>query len=390
MVVKSSFHGLASRLTSSLTFTAAAALMWQFAAVTPAAAQQAEVETVEITGSRIKSENVVSANPVAVVTSDDIAKTKADTVEDILSHMGIADFTNGIASSSNNGGVGASEVGLRYLGPTRTLILVNGQRFVGTDTEGSSTAVDLNNIPVSMIDHIEVLKDGASSVYGADAIGGVINIITKKNASGVTAESYTGGSGHGDGFTWGLGSTLGANFDRGNILISVGTDNRDAIKQTARDWSSNHYIGTAEEGADGISSKYPVPTVGSTAYLGNGQTINLHNPAAASLIPNTVYLPNIGKTYYALDTYALLQGEMDHKQINMTGHYDITDNVTAILEGFYTDRRSREQLNPEPLSSTISTLFYPGLVIPATNPYNTTGTAVNMNWRNSGIGTAHL
>jgi iron complex outermembrane receptor protein len=383
MVVKSS--GASRRVAAGLTLTAAAALMWNFAGVAPAAAQQA-VETVEITGSRIKNPNVESPAPIATMSAEDIAATKATSVEDVLTHMGIGDFSGGFSANSNNSGSGSSVVGLRNLGSARTLVLVNGQRYVSTDFQQASTAVDLNNIPMSMIDHIEVLKDGASSVYGADAIGGVINIITKSHATGVTADSYIGGSEHGDGFTWSLDSTMGANSDRGNLLVAVGADSRDPIKQTARDWSKNLYIGTSAEGGNLISSRLPVPTSGSTAYLANGQTVNLHDPNSANLIPNTVYLPGFGKTYYNLDSYPLLQGSLDRKQLNMTGHYDLTDDVTAIVEGFYTDRNSQEQLNPEPLASSSTTALYPGLVIPASNPYNHTGQNIPINWRSQELG----
>ncbi|MDR3438367.1 TonB-dependent receptor domain-containing protein [Telmatospirillum sp.] len=385
MVVKS--YGLSGRLTSGLTLTAAVALMWQFAGVTPAAAAQSGgVETVEITGSRIKNANIEGANPVATVTADDIAATKATTVEEILSHMGVVQAT--ASSADNNAGNGVSLLGLRNLGATRTLVLVNGQRFVATDYQQPFTAVDMNAIPVSMIERIDVLKDGASSVYGADAIGGVVNIITKKNASGTTAESYIGGAGKGDGFTWGLNSTMGANFDRGNVLVEVGTDHRDEIKQSSREWAKSQYFGTAAEGAAGMpySGYTPVPTSGNTAYLGNGQTVDLRNPSSTKLIPDTVYIPALGKSKYDLTTYPYLQGSLDRKQLNMTGHYDLTDNITAIVEGFYTDRTSREQLNPQPLGPGVTTTFYPGLYIPASNPYNKTGSDVGVNWRPVQVG----
>ncbi|MTJ80675.1 MAG: TonB-dependent receptor plug domain-containing protein, partial [Telmatospirillum sp.] len=158
MVVKSTLPGLSRRLTSGMTLTAAAALMWQFAGIAPASAQQAGVDTVEVTGSRIKSANTDSPNPIARVSADDIAATKATTVEDILQHIGVVQSTS--SAADNNAGNGSSTMGLRNLGATRTLVLVNGQRFVSTDWQQAFTAVDMNAIPVSMIDHIDVLKDG--------------------------------------------------------------------------------------------------------------------------------------------------------------------------------------------------------------------------------------
>src|SRR5262249_10153057 len=138
----------------------------------PAAAGAPPVEEIVVTGSRIRTSDVTAAAPLTVVTSQQIAQTKAVTVEQYLRKLPDLDSPGGITSNDNNGGVGAAEFGLRNLGPQRTLVLVNGLRFPFTDTQGSVAAVDLNNIPTSMIDHIEILRDGASSIYGADAIGG--------------------------------------------------------------------------------------------------------------------------------------------------------------------------------------------------------------------------
>jgi len=165
-------------------------------------------ETIQVTGTRIRNTDAQAANPITVISSEDIAKEKATTVEDILKKLPSLDFSLGINANSNNGGDGASEIGLRNLGPTRTLVLVNGYRFVNTDTEGASTAVDLNSIPVQMIDHVEVLRDGAASIYGADAIGGVVNLITKQHYNGVEIHGSVGETSYADGLNYSVGSMI--------------------------------------------------------------------------------------------------------------------------------------------------------------------------------------
>ncbi|MEI9988244.1 MAG: TonB-dependent receptor plug domain-containing protein [Aliidongia sp.] len=95
-----------------------------------------QTETIQVTGTRIRNTDAQAANPITVVSSEDIAKEKATDVEDILKKLPSIDFSGGISGNSNNGGDGASEIGLRNLGPTRTLVLVNGYRFPNTDTEG--------------------------------------------------------------------------------------------------------------------------------------------------------------------------------------------------------------------------------------------------------------
>ena len=122
-------------------------------------------------------------------------------------------------------------MGCSNLGPARTLVLVNGLRFPFTDTQGAVAAVDFNNIPTSMIDHIEILRDGASSIYGADAIAGVVNVITKQNFNGFEVDGSVGQTSYNDGTQYSTSATLGQSFDRGNILINLSYDNRDRDSQ---------------------------------------------------------------------------------------------------------------------------------------------------------------
>jgi len=354
-----------------------------------------QTETIQVTGTRIRNTDAQAANPITVVSSEDIAKEKSTNVEDVLKKLPSIDFSGGISSNSNNGGDGASNIGLRNLGPTRTLILVNGYRFPNTDTEGASNAVDLNSIPVQMIDHIEVLRDGASSVYGADAIAGVVNIITKQHFNGVEVHGSVGETSYSDGLTYSAGSLMGSDFDRGNILIDVETSHRDPISQSARAWSTDQFFGTDAAGP-AISSKLPFLTgklggVGPTlAFVGPGNVVPLSSPTLNS---QPLLISAFGSHFLDLSQQPVLTVGLETKQINFAGHYDILPNVTAVLEAFYTDRTSTEQLNPEPLSATITTGIYPGLVIPALlpdgtkNPKNPYGVDItNANFRPFGGG----
>jgi iron complex outermembrane recepter protein len=350
--------------------------------VTPALAQDApqtgeaaaQTETIQVTGTRIRNTDAQAANPITVVSSEDIAKEKSTTVEDVLKKLPSIDFSGGLNAAANNGGDGASEIGLRNLGPTRTLILVNGYRFPNTDTQGAATAVDLNSIPVNMIDHIEVLRDGAASIYGADAIAGVVNIITKQHFNGVEVHGAVGETSYGDGLNYSAGSMMGSDFDRGNVLIDVETSHTDPISQGARSWSTNNFLGNPDAACANCSSKLPFLTGnignGSTtfAFLGPNNVVPLGSP---SLAKQPLVINSGGSSLLDLTQQPDLTVGQETKQINFSGHYDILPNVTAVLEAFYTDRTSTEVLNPEPLSATISTLVYPGLVIPALLPDGT-------------------
>ena len=189
MTFKHSFH-----VRSALLVSAALSAM-----VVAAQAQQTEsTEAVVVTGSRIPTTNATSVSPLSTATAAQIAETSAFSVEDVLVKLTGPDNTGGTAKSTNNGGGGFSNIGLRNLGPSRTLVLVDGQRLIpGTQSGFNSSVPDLNSVPVSLVDRVEVLRDGASSIYGADAIGGVINIITKKDFEGLRFDSMLGTSQHG-------------------------------------------------------------------------------------------------------------------------------------------------------------------------------------------------
>ena len=141
-----------------------------------------KLDTIEVTGSRIRRTDYETAQPVVVVTREDIERTGLTNIGDILQRIPAAG--SALNRAFNNGGAGTTEVDLRNLGSNRVLVLVNGHRWVNGTSFANTSAVDLNTIPVSIIERIEVLKDGASAIYGSDAITGVVNIITRKDFSG--------------------------------------------------------------------------------------------------------------------------------------------------------------------------------------------------------------
>ncbi|MDB5362111.1 MAG: TonB-dependent receptor [Rhodospirillales bacterium] len=373
------------------------ALLPVFAAV-PALAQSApQTETIEVTGSRIKNTDAQAANPITVITSEDIAKTSAVTTEDIIRKLPVIDNNGaGVGSSINNGSFGSSTASLRNLGYTRTLILLDGKRLPFTDFGASADAVDLNSIPASMIDHIDVLRDGASSIWGADAVGGVINIILKKHFQGVEIDGSVGETSHGDGLTYSVGSTVGADFDRGNIVINASHDHRDPILQINRDWASNEFKGTPNIGSGPISSRAPglkgtIPGIGSVYFYGpTNQFVKLSgsqlaNPAQASLLRPDVFFSPTGLKF-DLTFHPDLTVGLDRNQFAFSTHYDLLPNITMVLDGFYTDRTSQQALNPEPLGNTVTTEKFPNgfNLIPAklpdgtANPGNPFGVDINV------------
>ncbi|OOG59649.1 TonB-dependent receptor [Rhodanobacter sp. C03] len=190
-----------------------------------------QLDTVTVTGSRISNPNVISPTPVSVLTSADIKATGAINIGDVMTTIPQLATTFTMGNSTRFiGTAGVQSQDLRNLGTDRTLVLVNGRRFVGASA--GSTAVDVNMIPADWIERVEIITGGASAVYGADAVTGVVNFILKKNYQGANLHAQFGSSEHG-GFNKELLSlTGGMNFaqDRGNIAVSVEHSDQAALE----------------------------------------------------------------------------------------------------------------------------------------------------------------
>ena len=233
-----------SRLRAAVWGVVGAGVLTGFA--TGASAQQAQkVEKIEVTGSNIKRTDTETAAPVQILTREDIEKTGRQSIQEVLRGI-TADGLGSIPTSFTNGfASGSAAVSLRGLGVNSTLVLVNGRRMTtyGLADDGTRNFVDLNSLPLEAVDRIEVLKDGASAIYGADAVGGVVNIILRKNYKGAAVGGSYGQAGKGDGKTTrGFGSLGFGDFDkdRYNVFVTIEASKQDNI------WSKDRgFIGTS-------------------------------------------------------------------------------------------------------------------------------------------------
>jgi outer membrane receptor for ferrienterochelin and colicin len=182
-----------------------------------------------VTGSHIRRVDLETSNPVVAVTAQQIQQTGKLTLGDVVQDLPV--ITGGVQNPrvnnprvNNSGATGQTLVGLRGLGASRTLILIDGQRVTGT-----FGPADLNAIPAAAVDRIEVLTDGASAVYGSDAIGGVINIILKSNYQGAQFQLNYGVSDHDDGVRKGVNFMFGQTSDKGSILAGIDYNKFDSI-----------------------------------------------------------------------------------------------------------------------------------------------------------------
>ena len=322
-------------------------------------------ERIEVTGSAIRRIDAETALPVQILHRADIDRIGATNTEELLQHVTAIASANGIFVAQANGTITTSQsnVSLRALGVTRTLVLVNGRRtavFGGT----ASTAVDVNSIPIAAIDRIEVLKDGASSLYGSDAVAGVINFIMRKDYRGAEVTAFYGeptASGGGkdfkvDGFL-GYGDL---DKDRYNIMFGAGYEDRDAITGASRSYAHNINVGQSND----LSSTIAFP--GNILF---GPTFSrLSSPAFPNCGPTGIVSPFfIGNATSGtacrfenspfLDVAPALKNQ--HALLN--GSFRINSHADAYFESGWTHNEFEYHTQPVPLSEATA--------LPSTNPY---------------------
>ncbi len=232
----------------------AAAVMTALYPVGPAIAQEPEdreVEEIVVTGSRIRRDTFSSATPIDVVLTESAAVKGIPDVATLLQTTSVAagspQVTPSITSEFvENGGFGASTIGLRGLGANRTLVLLNGRRAGPAGVQGSVSAFDLNTIPLSAVERVEILKDGASSIYGSDAVAGVVNIITKKE-EGATVDAFYSAPEQSGGEQFRINGSWGKRFDRGFLRVTADYAKSEILKKGDRDYfqCDEDYVFTA-------------------------------------------------------------------------------------------------------------------------------------------------
>lgn len=197
-------------------------------------------DAIVVTGSRVRRNEFTAAEPITVVTSEEITQAGFNSATEALQStaitQGSGQINNFFGGFVTDGGTGANTLGLRGLGPSRTLILLNGRRLAPGGTRGSVLSADLNVLPTAIVDRIEVLKAGASSIYGSDAVAGVVNIITDDKLRGFNIEAQVNVPEVGAGVSRRVAATFGFETDRLNIIGSVEYLKRDKLARNDVSW----------------------------------------------------------------------------------------------------------------------------------------------------------
>ena len=322
---------------------------------TPAPAKS--LQTVTVTGSRIRSVDMETAQPVFTMTQADIQKTGLVSVGDILANLTVAGSQTfskaGVLTS--NPEQGGQYINMRNLGEQRTLVLVNGKRWA-TSLAGFT---DMSTIPAALIERIDILKDGASSIYGSDAIAGVVNIILKDHYEGAEVSGYYGQNEKGDGGKQSYSFTMGSRGEKSALIFGANYTKEDPIRAKTR--NATRYTYGPNHAQDGLSGTGPWgyyrdinafggPT-GDRHVINHTGTYDGVGVGADSRNPANYHTGQTVDDYFNPTQQMDLAGSNEMKSVFTNARYDFNDYVTFKATGMYAERDNSRQIAGYPLNS---------------------------------------
>jgi iron complex outermembrane recepter protein len=322
---------------------------------TSATSTPENLSEIVVTGTSIRGLDAESSLPVTVLKAEDIARTGATSAEDLFRYISSASSAGSTvqAQATGNQTGSISTISLRGLGSGRTLVLINGLRsapYGGGSTGEAGNSVDISSIPVAAIERVEILKDGASAIYGSDAIAGVVNFILKDNFQGVDASVYGGAPTRSGG-----GTEQQANFfggigdlktDRYNISLGLDFDHTGEILGSSRTFATRY---SPQFGNDVTSSfafpaniaVFPAPPKGSPTTI---------NPAVGACAPSLNDKNYPAQCRFDNSPYDSLQPDTKKGNALLNAHYQLTDTTQLYSQLSFAHVETLTQVQPVPLS----------------------------------------
>ncbi|MED5444345.1 MAG: TonB-dependent receptor [Pseudomonadota bacterium] len=315
-----------------------------------ALAEEAQLEEVVVTGSRIRRADYVANAPVATLGADQIELTATVNTEQLLNTM--PQMVPGFDRTSNNPGNGTATVDLRGLGSNRTLVLINGTRAVPT-TQGGS--VDINNIPTALIERVEVLTGGASAVYGSDAVAGVVNFVLKDDFEGVSFNVMTEQTEEGDAELTSVDLTIGGNIadGRGNVVINAQYTDRSDLFQGDRGFANFAQFDDTDANGNPILINGGSSGVPGTSIFAGG--LGGFSPDSSGIVfgDNGAARPFVtggdDNDFYNYAPVNYIQLPQTRFQANALGHFDVSDKIQVYGRMMFTQSKVPQQLAPTPI-----------------------------------------
>jgi outer membrane receptor protein involved in Fe transport len=357
---------------------AAAALGPQHAVAADETSAQG-LEEVVVTGTRIRRLDTETASPVVSISATQIEASGLQTAGELLAQLPTVSGAAVNPQVNNGGGFGEANVELRGLDAKRTLVLLNGRRL---GVVGQSGAVDVNQIPVGIIDHVEVLKEGAGAVYGSDAIAGVVNFITRKRVDGLELHAETGQTSQSDGRHTSVSALFGSSTDRMDIIVGGSYTKQEEVSAGDREFSKfARYLYSGGSGQfETLAGSSRIPNGRVFLPAGSPQRafyIDAAHPTGCSSVtrlPDATgtsmsdYRCFTGADLYNYQPFNLLMTPQERGAVFATANYKITDDIEAYAEILYNRTHSGFTIAPLPFDATLD-----DVVISANNIYNPFG-----------------
>jgi iron complex outermembrane receptor protein len=335
-----------------------------------AAEAPAAGDDVVVTGTRIRNQDAASANPISVIGNEQLQASGSASLDRVLLNVPQSGAQGQNASGRAGGQDGNSFLDLRSLGPRRTLVLLDGQRVV--PAFGSvAFGVNVNLIPTSIVDHVEVLRDGASPIYGSDAVAGVINIVTKKRLDGLQASAELGGATDGGRFSRHFSLLFGKRSSDVDLIAGLDYVKRDGVEKRQRDFATTN-IASQSFAANGSAVLVP----GSPASA--GATI-LNTAGQPSLVAdgNGLTHPYTTADNFILDPRQNLVTPDEELAGFLSLNVKLAEGVKAFVQANYLYSHTVDRQSFLALQG--GNAKYPTLnTVPVTNPYNSFGRPVTI------------
>jgi iron complex outermembrane recepter protein len=353
-------------------------------AATSALAQEAQkLERIEITGSSIKRVSNETALPITTFSKEEIARTGATTVQDLVQTLP-SSFGGGVVANNVGATGGASTANLRALGPKYTLVLLNGRRVA--NFAFGNNPVDLNSIPLAAVERVEIVRDGASSTYGADAVAGVINFILKKDYQGAEISWAEYKSDQKGGNVDNISAVVGfgdLGRDRFNVMLTAGREEVSPVK--ARDRSFANTAVRPDLGINKSSPRNGIPNLSFTDTNGNSYTgVNplRYNGCNAPEFGLATFGVPPSATNCGTDYVKFIDLVPEQWRANFTGRavFQLPGDNQVFVEGMHNRDRQQSFYSPapytKPMSYPTTGRFYPKtIIIPKGATYTTAGGA---------------
>ncbi|MFY2763081.1 TonB-dependent receptor [Arenimonas sp. MALMAid1274] len=352
------------------------------------------LDRIEVTGTRIKTAEAEGLVPVQRIERADIERSGLTSIGDVIQSLtGSGSALNTKFNSSGNFGfppdgsgvgAGSSQADLRHLGSKRVLVLVDGIRWVNeASASGVGSSTDLNTIPLAIVERIEVLEDGASSLYGSDAIAGVINIITRKNFDGLSVNAQYGEYSEGDGETGTIDVAWGHNTERANFFLGVSYSDQQEIFARDRAQSSFPVPGTGVAfGSSGTPTGrfiFTDPNTGVTYDItpNTGNSNPVFDPTQTGCVRTDGYHCFATADRFNFSQFNLLLTPSERTGAFGQGRFQFTDSTSGYVKVLYNRRESTNQAAPEPIflgpEAGTGNPIADGMFISRLNPFNPFG-----------------